>query len=108
MIQAGIDLVFIPKMEELLQDRVFLARVFHEEEREPCTAEHLAGIYAAKEAFFKAVSKDPHWLSIQIKKQASGAPCLSLAPEFAQIVKKAIVSISHDRDYAIAQVIIET
>lgn len=108
MLQAGVDLVFIPKMEELLHDAGFLTRVFHDDERKPCTAEHLAGVYAAKEAFFKAISIDPLWLSIEIKKQENGAPCLSLAPQFAHRVKKASVSISHDKDYAIAQVILET
>ncbi|MBI4440784.1 holo-ACP synthase [Candidatus Woesearchaeota archaeon] len=108
MLKAGIDLVFIPKMQDMLADHTFLQKVFHEGERMPATAEHLAGVYAAKEAFFKAISTDPAWLSIEIKKMPNGEPCLSLAPVFAEQVKKASVSISHDNDYAIAQVILET
>ncbi len=104
MFNIGTDIVFIPKIKKILTDSSFLNRVFHEDERTPFTAEHLAGIYAAKEAFFKALGKDPSWLSVHIKGKA---PQCVLTPQLAQKIKHTSLSISHDKEYAIAQVLVE-
>lgn len=104
MLKSGIDLVYIPKLSGLLQDKHFLKKVFHENERNPCTPEHLAGIFAAKEAFFKALNQNPKWLNIEIKKE-NGAPYLEYSKEYE--IKSSSISISHEKDYAVAQVILE-
>ena len=57
--KLGIDIVHIPEFEKLMQDRGFIKRVFHESELKDYRAEHLAGIFAAKEAFFKAINQKP-------------------------------------------------
>lgn len=104
MLRTGIDIVHIPKMQRLLADARFLERVFHGDERKPFTAEHLAGIFAAKEAFFKAMQKDPKWLFIHIKGKI---PQIHLMPELEQSIKNTSLSISHDNEYAIAHVLVE-
>ena len=67
--------------------------------------EFLAGRFAAKEAFSKAagtgIGKELSFLDIEIETDSSGKPFIA-RPEV-----QAHLSISHSRDYAVAQVIIE-
>ncbi|MEM3126556.1 MAG: 4'-phosphopantetheinyl transferase superfamily protein [Candidatus Woesearchaeota archaeon] len=94
---AGVDIVYIPKVEKILRNKQVLSRMFHKSELSPFTAEHLAGIIAAKEAYMKAIGKKINWLSIEVKKKSN-------KPYFAN--KKSLLSISHEKDYAIAFVVI--
>ncbi len=103
MLRTGIDIVHIPKMQRLLADDKFIERVFHGDERKPFTAEHLAGIFAAKEAFFKALGRNPVWLSLHVKGKI---PVINYSPELGPI-KNTSISISHDNEYAIAHVLVE-
>lgn len=68
-------------------------------------AESLAGVFAAKEAFFKAIGKKEDWLDVWIEKDKTGKP--SLGTTLLEPSQKATVSISHAGDYAVAIVIIE-
>jgi len=100
----GIDLVFLPEFENKFKniplDKVFL----NIELSQSKSKESLAGIFAAKEAFFKAIGKKEDWLSVWIEKNPAGKPQLkSLLFEGNQ---KGEVSISHAGDYAIAIVIL--
>jgi len=102
-IKTGIDIVYIPKFEKLMENEGFIKKVFHASECSNYNAEHLAGIFAAKEAFFKAVNKKPQWLKIEVKNKKTGKPIL-LAKELKGKIKDIDISISHDKDYAIATV----
>ncbi|WP_066369977.1 holo-ACP synthase [Neobacillus fumarioli] len=109
----GIDIIELARIEELLDrqgkfaDRVLT--VLEKERFEQLSArrrvEFLAGRFAAKEAFAKAVGtgigKELSFLDIEIKTDHMGKPF------FSKPVTKAHLSISHSRDYAIAQVVIE-
>lgn len=69
-------------------------------------AEFLAGRFAAKEAYVKALETGIgkiRFTDITILPKKNGAPNVVLAP----IVKDVIVSISHSKDYATATVIID-
>ena len=56
MIEIGTDLVLVSRMEKSLQIPGFAERVFSEPERVYCkTTESFAGIFAAKEAYYKAL-----------------------------------------------------
>ena len=66
--------------------------------------ENLAGIFAAKEAFFKAIGRKCDWFSIWIEKNKAGKP--QLKSTLIGLSKKAEVSISHAGEYAIAVVIL--
>ena len=56
MIEIGTDLVLVSRMEKSLQIPGFAERVFSQPERAYCkTTESFAGIFAAKEAYYKAL-----------------------------------------------------
>ena len=76
-IATGIDLAYIPRFRVVLKQggEKFLQRVYLKEELNDQRVEHLAGIFAAKEAVTKAfeLSKNS-WQSIGIKNKQNGAP----------------------------------
>ena len=100
----GIDLVYLPEFKTKLKT-VQLEKIFLETElSQNKTSESLAGVFAAKEAFFKAIGKKEDWLSVWIEKNKGGKP--ELKSLFFKDNQKAQVSISHAEDYAISIVII--
>jgi holo-[acyl-carrier protein] synthase len=114
---VGIDLVSIARMEAVVKrwGERFLTRVFTPEEVAYCMgksrpARSLAARFAAKEAFYKAVAavgaagvplKD-----VEVVVGRGGAPSLKARGRAARALgrRKAALSISHDRDYAVAVV----
>ncbi len=105
-IRTGVDIVYIPKVGKLMLNKEFMKKVLHKSEMKYYKAESIAGIFAAKEAFFKALGKKPEWMKVELKKQKTGKPALLLANELKEIIEDVDVSISHDKDYAIAQVVL--
>jgi len=124
----GVDLVHVPGMRDQLGDRAsgFAEGVFTVGERSDAAsrasgdpARHLAARFAAKEAFVKAWSGGffgaPPRLDrvdlrhIEVIADAWGRPALRLAPPLAERVGplRAHLSLSHDGDHAIAQVVLE-
>lgn len=113
----GIDLVSISRMEAVVGkwgDR-FLRRVFTAGEvaysmSKPNPARSLAARFAAKEAFFKAVSARGAMgvplREIEVVITEGGAPAIEVHGKAALALggRKAALSISHDRDYAVAVV----
>ena len=89
-------------------------------------AEHLAGRWAAKEAFIKAWSQaiyglppviaeeDVQWALIEVRADRWGRVALHVAPALDAQVRESIgdyttaLSISHDGDYATAVCVITT
>lgn len=102
---CGVDIVQVPKMEKILRKEGALKQFLHQTEIKGDT-EHLSGIIAAKEAFFKAIGKTPDFLAVEITHTPSGKPEIKAAPELC-IFKSCDVSISHDGDYAIAFVVLQ-
>ena len=101
---VGIDLVYLPEFEKKLKD-LDLGKVFSSIElSQNKTKESLAGIFAAKEAFFKAIGRKEDWLSVWIEKTKAGKP--ELKSTLINSNQKIEVSVSHAGDYAIAVVII--
>lgn len=101
----GIDIVYLPefkmKMKNSPLEKVFLPFELSQNK----TSESLAGVFAAKEAFFKATGKKQDWLSVWIEKNKEGKPQLkSLLIKNSQETE---VSISHAGNYAIAIVMIK-
>ena len=99
----GIDIVFLPEFKKKIKksaDKVFLPIELSQNK----TVESLAGVFAAKEAFFKAIGKKEDWLEVWVEKEESGKPVIysDLVPS----TTKKEVSISHAGDYAIAVVVI--
>ncbi len=115
----GIDLVSVKRIEGLLEeygDR-FRYRCFTEGEIRYCQkkvyeAEHLAVRFAAKEALVKALplkcKLSWHEVAVLVDK---GKPELELTGRAAQIAKEygfksIMVSLSHEREFAVAVVLI--
>ena len=114
-IKCGTDIVYIPAIAKLLKDELMLSKFFHPSElttpelstgKVRASMEHLAGVIAAKEAYFKALGIIPKFSEIQLAHEASGRPMI-VATTALQTYKSCDVSISHDHDYAIAMVILE-
>lgn len=102
MYKIGTDIVKISRMEKSIKNESFLRRVFTEKEIEYCRkAENYAGIFAAKEAYFKAIGTGitVPLTSMEILHNDRGKPYLNG-------ISNCDVSISHDGDYAIATVVI--
>ncbi len=100
----------------------FAERVFTMAEREYCESKGVvsfqsyAGRFAAKEAFLKALKTGWRgklgWTDIEITSDDDGVPSLILTGEAARIANEMgatdiHISISHTKDHAIAQVILE-
>ena len=122
IIGTGVDIVSIPRIQAVLDrfgDR-FRRRCFTPEERAYCdgtvrAAQHYAARFAAKEAAFKAIGtglRGVSWQDAAITRAPGEAPVLEFTGKafihFSEIGgTHAHVSLSHDRDLAIAQVIVE-
>lgn len=122
IVGIGLDLVNIARVEAIArrwQDR-FLLRVYTEDERRAsfCRAwpyASLAGRFAAKEAMLKALgtgwSAGVSWQDIQVLNEVGGRPVATVRGRTGVLVQQAgvtriHVSLSHDGDYAIAEVIL--
>ncbi|HWT77954.1 MAG TPA: holo-ACP synthase [Candidatus Methylomirabilis sp.] len=117
----GTDLVAIGRVEAVLSRHRgrFLDRVFTPTEQADCLsrarpATHLAARLAAKEATMKALGTGwglgVRWQDVEVRSTASTPPTLRLtgvAKERAEAqgIRQALVSLSHDGDYAIAVVV---
>lgn len=95
----GIDLVFVPEFQRQIDSggEGLLRRAFSESELGDRGVEHLAGLWAAKEAIVKAALVPPRRLSeVMITHDASGRPHGSIQDQRFE------VSISHHGDYVTA------
>jgi phosphopantetheine--protein transferase-like protein len=106
-IRCGIDIVYIPALKHKFRDEAVLKKFFHAKELANPKLEHLAGVIAAKEAFFKVLGVIPQFLDVQVVYEAGGRPKLIVAPQW-QNFKECDVSISHDNDYAVAVAVLES
>jgi len=105
MVHIGIDLVYIPDFQKRLERSGGVEKVFTDAELgQNQKLESLAGIFAAKEAFMKALGRKVNWREVWVEKKESGRPVL-VSPTLAS-EETVQVSISHDGDYAIAVVFI--
>jgi len=123
IIGCGIDLVKIERIEKVIKKwgDNFTFRIFTLLEREYCEKkksnkfQSYAGKFAAKEAFLKALGlglRGVNWKDIEIKNDELGQPIIDISGKRKKIalakgVSKYFITISHTKEYAIAQVIIE-
>ncbi len=118
----GIDLVRIERIKKTIEKwgDSFLNRVFTKNEQDYSYShilpyQHLAGRFGVKEAFLKAIGTGwgggIRWTDIEVTRNKNGSPEIKVYGVLEKIlskkqVKDVLVSISHERDYAIAQVIL--
>ncbi len=104
-IKVGCDLVEIKKFKKSMErggskflDKIFLPQELAVSEK----IETLAGIFAAKEAVFKALGgKVGDWHNLEIVKNKNGRPEIKMLESNDRIISQDI-SISHDGEYAMA------
>lgn len=99
----GVDLVSVARISEAMENPKFAERILRPDEmREEMSAQFLAGRWAAKEAIYKALGRPRlTWQDIKILNAASGAPLATVSG------CKIHLSISHEREFAIAYAIAE-
>jgi phosphopantetheine--protein transferase-like protein len=103
---CGVDIIYVPGIQKIIQDEAMLNKFFDAKELRNASPEHLAGIIAAKEAFFKALGIVPKFRDIRVFHHASGKPDL-IVPPALQTYSSCDVSISHDGEYAVAFVVLQ-
>ena len=120
---TGIDIVNIDRIDRVIArwGDLFLHRVFTQREIEGCRersrpADCFALRFAAKEAFLKAIGwglrYGIRWTDVEVENDALGKPLFSVhrkAKEVLEIhrIAKAHLTLSHDRPYAVAHVLLE-
>ena len=119
----GIDLVKVERMEKQMarpSGQAFLNRVFSAGEQAYCGSkrmkfEHYAARFAAKEAVLKALKvrpkKNQRLSGIEVAREATGKPFIQLSKESRKQLRipaqaQIELSIAHEREYAIATVVI--
>jgi len=123
IIGCGIDLVKIERIEKIIKrwGNNFNSRIFTPLERDYCEKkksnkyQSYAGKFAAKEALLKALGlglREANWKEIEIKNDELGQPIIDTSGKLKNIastkgVSKYFITISHTKEYAIAQVIIK-
>ena len=123
ILSIGIDIVEVYRMRDSISRTPrFSERVFTEAERAYCDSkgaaafQSYAGRFAAKEAFLKALKTGWRgkitWQDIEVISDPEGVPSLNITNEAARLLDAmdatgVHLSISHTKDHAVAQVIIE-
>ncbi len=109
MLRCGVDIVHVPRIVRLLENPDALARMLCDAELARMEPQHIAGVIAAKEAFFKAFGiAPPAWHDIEIRNKENGKPTITVSARFEAHIDECDLSISHDADYAIAYVVVMT
>ncbi|HXC31863.1 MAG TPA: holo-ACP synthase [Verrucomicrobiae bacterium] len=124
IVGLGVDITEVDRMEAAIarRGRALLERLFTPAEIRYCEkhrnrAERFAGRFAAKEAAMKALgtgwARGVRWVDIEVVREPSGKPTLKLSGATRAIadqlgVKNIVVTITHDGNTALAQVIFES
>jgi holo-[acyl-carrier protein] synthase len=120
----GVDLCEVERIEAAIarHGERFLTRIYTAEERAYCDSklnrmERFAGRFAAKEAAMKALgtgwSRGVTWRDFEVARAASGQPVILLHGAAQKIadkfgVRHALVTITHTKSMAMAQVVMES
>lgn len=117
----GTDIAQVSRFKKWVKDPKMLERFFNEKERssaksEAAACQHYAARFAAKEAFSKALGTGISGFDLKdvyITNNSEGAPLLNIEGAALSLMKerygdcKTFVSLSHEKEYAVAFVIIE-
>lgn len=119
---TGIDIVKNERIKRLIEKygEKFLNKIFTKAEIEYCSSKNdsvnsFSARYAGKEALLKALGtgmRNNSWQEIEILNNKLGKPEVELFAKTEKYAKKIglnsiFISISHEKEYSIAQVIVE-
>ena len=117
-ITCGTDIIEIYRIKNDIEElkEKFLNRIFTKKEIEYCESkknqkyQHYAARFAAKEASFKALSdiiEDKYlvnWKDVEVVNNNQGKPKLNITNVDLKKIKSIDLSISHCKEYAVANV----
>ncbi len=117
-VKCGIDIIEISRIQESIENLgdKFLNKIYTQKEINYCESkgkskyEHYAARFAVKEAAFKAVSEEVEdkytvsWKDIETMNDEKGRPIVKILFLKDNKVENVDVSISHCKDYAVANV----
>ena len=118
-VRNGVDIVAVERIKKSMKRPGFMARCFSPEEQEyicrkACPAETAAALWAAKEAFGKALGEGLAgfaWPEVQVLHLSSGAPYLYFEGAAAERMRReglrAHLSLTHEGGFATAFVVLE-
>jgi holo-[acyl-carrier protein] synthase len=121
VVGVGVDLCEVERLRRTLaRTPGFATRVYTDAERETCgrrrdPAEGLAARFAAKEAVLKALGTGlrmgVNWREIEVRRAHGQAPMVVLSGRCRALAEargadRVLVSLTHDGDYALAQVVL--
>ena len=124
IIGNGVDIIKNSRINNSLKTKGFLNRIFTEKEIQQGTKlknkiNFYAKRFAAKEAFVKAIGtgfrSDINFIDIEIKNYKNGKPYISLSKKLNNFLQKKLklqkykvfLSLSDEKDYSIAFVVID-
>ena len=121
VIGIGIDIIEISRIKAAIEREAFVKRVFTAAEAAYCRsrgvqqAASFAARFAAKEAVAKALGSGfagGNVIDIEVRVAANGKPDIALHGSFADLanklgVKRIHISLTHAREYAAAQAVLE-
>lgn len=117
-VKCGTDIIEIDRIKESIEKlgNHFLERVFTKKEIDYCESkkkqkyQHYAARFAAKEAVFKALSENIQdkfsvsWKDFEVENDKQGKPKLNVNNVNLENVENIDISISHCKNYAVANV----
>jgi holo-[acyl-carrier protein] synthase len=113
MYGTGIDIIEIKRIKKVLENnKKLVERIFTPEEIQYCKEkknkwQHFAVRFAAKEAVVKALgNRAVNLKNIRITNRHNGQPQVILNGSLKPFQERLIVSLSHCKDYAVAQAIL--
>ena len=121
---VGVDIIENSRIKKSIKNKKFLSRIFSKKEINDSKktinkCSYFSKRFAAKEAFSKAtglgISKNLHFKNIEVKKNKKGKPLINLESSTTKYLNKKFrvkgfktnLSLSDEKSYSIAYVIIE-
>ena len=119
-ISCGTDIIEVDRVRTSIENvgEKFLKKVFTDNEIRYCESkktqkyQHYAGRFAAKEAVFKAISRQVEdkysvcWKDIEVENDSQGRPSVNLFNVDMKKIENIDISISHCKSYATANVVV--
>lgn len=119
-ISCGTDIIEVYRVRTSIENvgEKFLKKVFTDNEIRYCESkktqkyQHYAGRFAAKEAVFKAISRQLEdkysvcWKDIEVENDSQGRPSVNLFNVDMKKIENIDISISHCKSYATANVVV--
>ncbi len=124
IIGIGVDIINNNRLKKLIKNKTFIKKIFtnYEQKKSKTLKNKLSYFskrFAAKEAFSKAtglgISKNLHFKNIEVKKNNKGQPSININKFTKNYLKnkfkvrsfKTNLSLSDEKNYSIAYVVIE-